>query len=57
MEKKHSLPGLQERDTGLCLEPGESGPYPNALVGLTLFVYPCLVVPSCFSSSRIFNAT
>jgi len=52
METKHSLLCLQEHDTGLCLEPGESGPYPSTLVGLTLSVYPSLTVPSCFFPSR-----
>jgi len=55
METKHSLPCLQEHDTGLSLEPGESGPYQNTLVGLTLSVYPCWAVSSCVSPSLIFN--
>jgi len=54
-ETKHSLPCLQEHDTGLSLEPGASGPNPYVLVGLTLSVYPCLAAPSCVSFSRIFN--
>jgi len=52
METKHSLPCLQEHDTDLCLEPGESGPYHQRHSRPNLI---CLSVHRCFELCLLFS--